>query len=178
VFVVCKCAEGLAVDAQDRLWVLDTGRPVVNNTMLLNSGGGKLLAFDLASNSSTPLKTIVFPLTVAYPETFLNDVRFDLRASATPSGQGVAYITDSSTNGRNGIIVVDLGTGRSWRHLDMHPSTLPEEGFVSAYDGRVFYPVMPAGPLAGVYSQLTVGSDGIALSAGPSRACPCTMRAR
>lgn len=34
------------------------------------------------------------------------------------SGEGVAYITDSSTDGRNGLIVVDLGTGHSWRHLE------------------------------------------------------------
>jgi hypothetical protein len=48
-----------------------------------------------------------------------------------------------------------------------HPSTLPEEGFRSAYDGVPFYPVMPTGPYAGAYNQLTVGSDGIAISAGP-----------
>jgi sugar lactone lactonase YvrE len=151
----------------------------VNNTMLLNSGGGKLLAFDLTSNASTPLKTIVFPLTVAYPDSFLNDVRFDLRANASALGRaGIAYITDSSTTGRNGIIVVDLASGRSWRHLVMHPSTLPEEGFVSAYDGAVFYPVMPAGPLAGVYSQLTVGSDGIALSADGEYLYYCPLAGR
>jgi sugar lactone lactonase YvrE len=129
--------------------------------MLLNSGGGKLVAFDLsAKNVSAPVQTIVFPPHVAYPETFLNDIRFDLRA-----GKGVAYITDSSTQGRAGLIVVDLGSGRSWRHLDAHPSTLPEEGLVTAYNGVPFYPVMPGGDFPGVYSQLTVGADSLAISA-------------
>jgi sugar lactone lactonase YvrE len=89
--------------------------------MLLNSGGGKLVRFDLSANASTPAQTIIFPPDVAYAETFLNDVRFDLRQGAA----GVAYITDSSTMGRNGIVVVDLGSGRSWRHLDMFVSRAP-----------------------------------------------------
>jgi sugar lactone lactonase YvrE len=155
----------LVVDGRDRLWVLDTGRPTVNGTMLLNSGGGKLVGFDLSSNSSEAVKTIVFPPDIAYAETFLNDIRFDLRANASVSGQGIAYITDSSTQGRNGIIVVDLGSGRSWRHLNQHPSTLPEEGLITAYNGVPFYPVMPGGDFPGTYNQLTVGSDGIAISA-------------
>jgi sugar lactone lactonase YvrE len=168
-----------SVDAEDRLWALDTGRPTVNGTMLLNSGGGKLVAFSLSSNSSAPLQTIVFPPIVAYPETFLNDIRFDLRPDlSSSSGKGVAYITDSSTQGRNGLIVVDLGSGRSWRHLDQHPSTLPEEGLVTAYDGVPFYPVMPTGPFAGAYTQLTVGSDGIALSADGAWLYYCPLAGR
>ncbi|KZV83803.1 hypothetical protein EXIGLDRAFT_727935 [Exidia glandulosa HHB12029] len=152
------------VDPLDRLWALDTGRPTVNGSMLLNSGGAKLLCFDLKTNSSTPLLSITFPPTVAYPETFLNDLRLDLRANVTKSGKGIVYIADSSTQGRAGIIVADLGTGQSWRHLDMHPSTLPEEGFRSAYDGVPLQPISPTGPFAGVYSQLTLGADGIAIS--------------
>lgn len=45
---------------------------------------------------------------------YLNDVRFDLNASLTPSGQGVAYITDSSQEGRNALVICDLGTGKAW----------------------------------------------------------------
>jgi hypothetical protein len=55
----------------------------VNGKMLLNNGGGKLLAFDLNGDTATPVKTINFPIGVAYPDTFLNDIRFDLRPQIT-----------------------------------------------------------------------------------------------
>ena len=56
---------------------------------------------------------------VALPTTYLNDVRFDLRRGEP----GIAFITDSSNQGPNGIIVVDLASGQSWRRLHDHPST-------------------------------------------------------
>ena len=72
------------------------------------------------------VKTIQFPPDVVLPTTYLNDIRFDLR-----KGQdGVAYITDSSDKGANGIIVVDLATGRSRRRLHDHPSTKAEPNFL------------------------------------------------
>jgi sugar lactone lactonase YvrE len=77
------------------------------------------------------------------------------------SGEGVAYITDSSTEGRNGIIVVDLGTGQSWRHLDAHPSTLPDEGFIASYNGEPFLPIYAVN---GIRQQWLIGADGIAIS--------------
>lgn len=51
--------------------------------MLLNGGGAKIMAFNLTTNVTTPAKTITFPSTVAYPETFLNDIRIDLRSNIT-----------------------------------------------------------------------------------------------
>jgi sugar lactone lactonase YvrE len=77
------------------------------------------------------------------------------------SGQGVAYITDSSLEGRTGIIIVDLGTGESWRHLELHPSTLPEDGLVASYNGEAFLPVYPTN---GVVDQWRYGIDGVTLS--------------
>jgi sugar lactone lactonase YvrE len=62
---------------------------------------------------------------------------------------------------RNGIIVVDLGTGESWRHLEMHPSTLPDEGLIASYNGEAFLPVYPS---TGIADQWRIGADGIALS--------------
>jgi sugar lactone lactonase YvrE len=50
------------------------------------------------------IKKILFPQDVALPTTYLNDVRFDLRQGR----DGVAYITDSSQKGPNGIIIVDF----------------------------------------------------------------------
>ncbi len=68
------------------------------------------------------VQTILFPPDVALPTTYLNDVRFDLRRGEA----GAAFITDSSDQGPNGIIVVDLATGESWRRLHEHPSTKAE----------------------------------------------------
>jgi sugar lactone lactonase YvrE len=92
-------------------------------------GGPKLVGIDLTNN--TVIKTIVFPPTVAFADSYLNDVRFDLRPNITACGEGVAYITDSSVEGRNGIVVVDLGTGESWRHLDGHPSVRPAQQWLA-----------------------------------------------
>ena len=88
-----------------RLWVLDTGSIGFGTTSL---GGPKLIAVDL--NTNRVIKKIVFPADVALPTTYLNDVRFDLHRG----GEGMAFITDSTSSGPNGIIVVDLATGKNW----------------------------------------------------------------
>lgn len=122
-------------------------------------GGAKLVGVDLATNQV--IKTIVFPLTVAYADSYLNDLRFDLRPSAAPGGEGIAYITDSSVEGRNGLVMADLGTGESWRHLDGHPSTRPEQQFLSYLWGIPLYSWQPELP----YRYVGFGTDSIALSA-------------
>lgn len=127
-------------------------------------GGPKLIGVNLSND--TIFKTILLPPNVAYSDSYINDIRFDLRSSSTASGQGVGYITDSSQEGRNGIIVVDLGTGESWRHLDGTKYVHAETGFLPVIWGETLYslPNGPTGPL----SQRTFGADGIALSADGS----------
>lgn len=121
--------QSIVIDPADRLWILDTGRAALPNGTLPTAtfGGAKLAGINLSNNSI--FAAILFPETVAFPDSYLNDVRFDLRPSPTPSGGGVAYITDSSSEGRNGIVIVDLGNGSSWRHLNNVPSVRPESGF-------------------------------------------------
>jgi sugar lactone lactonase YvrE len=103
---------------------------------------------------------ILFPQDVALPTTYLNDVRFDLRRGS----EGIAFITDSSQNGPNGIIVVDLGSGSSWRKLHDHPSTKAE-------DLKTFLPIVESRPFleheldGSVKSGAGMGSDGIAIIA-------------
>jgi sugar lactone lactonase YvrE len=88
-------------------------------------------------------------------------VRFDLRPHITESGGGVAYITDSSAEGRNGIVVVDLGTGESWRHLDGTPEVRAERGFLPYLWGEPLYYIPgPEQPL----TTVPLGADGIQLS--------------
>jgi hypothetical protein len=80
------------VDPANRLWILDTGSPLLKNAL---PGGPKLVAIDLTSNKI--IKRILLPPSVAGPTSYMNDVRFDLRISA-PAGtdgiRGIAYITD------------------------------------------------------------------------------------
>ncbi|KAF9874715.1 major royal jelly protein [Colletotrichum karsti] len=153
--------QSVVIDSADRLWILDTGRVLTADGVLVPAsvGGPKLIGIDLNTNSV--IKTIVFPDTVAYPVSYLNDVRFDLSPSLTSSGQGVAYITDSSSEGRTGLITVDLGSGESWRHLGGSPYVQGDRQFLAFIWGQALYANQPGSPAAFV----TFGVDGIALGA-------------
>ncbi|KAI1161603.1 major royal jelly protein-domain-containing protein [Nemania serpens] len=153
--------QSVVIDALDRLWILDTGRVQAPDGVLLSAtyGGPKLVGVDLAT--SEVFKTIVFPPDVAFADSYLNDIRFDLRSKLTESGQGIGYITDSSSQGRNAIIIVDLGTGESWRHLGLTSSVRSESQFLSFIWGQPTYYTEGNTPL----STNPTGSDGIALSA-------------
>lgn len=134
--------QALYVTPDDTLWVLDTGRPTVNQTGRISMpyaapGGPKLVAVDLATDAV--VRTYTLPADVHYPDSYMNDVRFDMRANATASGGGIAYIVDSSNEGRTGFIMIDLGTGESWRQLDQHPSTLRAREDVPSYNGIPSY---------------------------------------
>ena len=134
-----------------RLWILDTGSIGFGTTSL---GGPKLIGVDL--NTNRVIKKIVFPADVAFLTTYLNDVRFDLHRG----GEGTAFITDSTSSGPNGIIVVDLATGKNWRRLNDHPSTKPDPEFVPVVEGEILQMRIPGQPPA----RFAVGSDGIAIS--------------
>jgi len=160
--------QSVVVDPTDRLWIVDTGRPLFSPPQ---PGGQKLMAVDLATNQV--VQTVVFPPDVALPTTYLNDVRFDLRRGEA----GMAFITDSSATGPNGIIVVDLASGESWRRLHDHPSTKPEDlsTFLPLVEGRPFLDPQPDGSLK---PGSAMGSDGIALNADGSRLYYCPLGSR
>ena len=156
--------QSVVVDPQDRLWLLDTAAPGFGPVL---PNGPKLVGVDLSTNKV--FKTIRFPQDVVLATTYLNDVRFDLRR-----GQGgMAYITDSSASGPNGIIVVDLESGRSWRRLHDHPSTKAEP-IRPMVEGQPFVERRPGQPPAPV----KVGADGIAISADGSRLFYCPLVSR
>jgi sugar lactone lactonase YvrE len=143
--------QSVVVDPDDRLWLLDTGSVEWGPTF---PGGPKLVGVDLKTDKV--FKTISFPQDVALKTTYLNDIRFDLRRGQA----GVAYITDSSLTGPNGIIVVDLASGKSRRQLNDHPSTKADKKFLPIVEGQ---PLMNR-PREGKPTHMTVGSDGIAIS--------------
>lgn len=144
--------QAIGFDAQDRLWLLDTGtlnfQPVI-------PGGPKLVAIDLANDEV--VQTIPFPPDVAVRTSSINDMRFDLGRGAA----GMAYVTDASPLGTNAIITVDLGSGESWRRLDQHWTTVGEEGFIPIVEGEELMERIP-----GMEPRpITLGADGIAISA-------------
>ena len=159
--------QSIVVDPADRLWILDTGSPLFQPT---KPGGPKLVCVDLATNEVE--RTIVFDPDVALPTTYLNDIRFDLRHGEG----GVAYITDSSDSGANGIIVVDLASGEAWRRLHDHPSTKAEQPptFVPVVEGRVFL----ERSVDGSPKPVLMGSDGIAISSDGERLWYCPLASR
>ncbi|KAK7548706.1 major royal jelly protein-domain-containing protein [Phyllosticta citricarpa] len=149
---------------EETLWVLDTGRPSVKDakgastSLYAQPGGPKLVGISLRNDSI--YETFTFPAGVHYPDSYMNDLRFDLRATISPGGRGVAYIVDSSDEGRPGFIMVDLGTGESWRRLTQHPSVLRVERDVPSYFGHAFY----QRGVGAAISNLREGNDGMQLS--------------
>ena len=157
--------QSVVVDPSDRLWILDTGSIKFGPTQY---GGPKLIGVDLQQNRI--VKTILFPREVALPTTYLNDVRFDLRRGKA----GMAFITDSSDKGPNGIVVADLATGKSWRRLNDHPSTKAEPNFLPVVEGQPVLERQPGQPT----KHLKLGSDGIAISADGKRLFYCALASR
>jgi sugar lactone lactonase YvrE len=148
----------------ETLWVVDTGRPTITDddgapTMpYAQPGGPKIIGISLTNDSV--YATYTFPASVHFPDSYMNDIRFDLRTNTTSSGQGIAYIVDSSDEGRPGFIMLDLGTGASWRRLTQHPSVLRVDRDVPSYQGMPFYQRTRGLPL----QTLREGLDGLQLS--------------
>jgi sugar lactone lactonase YvrE len=157
--------QSVVVDPNDRLWILDTGSIKFSP---VQPGGAKLIGVDLKQDKV--IKTIVFPPDVALATTYLNDIRFDLRRGKA----GMAFITDSSDKGANGIIVVDLDSGKSWRRLNDHPSTKAVPNFLPSVEGMPIMNREPGKPP----QPLKIGSDGIAISADGERLFYCPLASR
>ena len=157
--------QSVVVDDSDRLWALDTGSV---NFGPPKPGAPKLVAIDLTNNQI--VKTIRFKPDVCLPTTYLNDVRFDLKRGK----EGMAFITDSSQNGPNGIIVVDLASGEAWRRLNDHPSTKAEPNFAPIVEGEPLMARQPGQPAA----YMKIGSDGIAISQDKETLFYCPLASR
>ena len=158
--------QSVVVDPKNRLWALDTGS--INMEQIKDFNWPKLVCVDLESNKI--VKTIRFPEGVIHKQSYLNDVRFDLRRGAG----GFAFITDSSAKGANGIIVVDLESGRSWRKLNDHPTTKAEKDFDAVMEGKPVRMRQPAKP----EMPVTVGADGIAIDPAGGRLFYCPLIGR
>ena len=163
--------QSVVVDPANRLWVLDTGSPMLKNAL---PGGPKLVAIDLQTNKV--VKRILLPPSIAGQTSYMNDVRFDLRFGkpAGPDGiRGIAYITDSSEKGPTGFVVVDLASGEAWRKLDDTVSVKPEPGFLMFAEGRPLYKTEPGKPI----KPGSFANDSVAISADGSRLFYCPVSA-
>ncbi|MGI4833231.1 MAG: SMP-30/gluconolactonase/LRE family protein [Janthinobacterium lividum] len=129
------------VDTKGHLWVVDPAAPGLKYTV---AGGPKLVETDPAT--STVVRTIAIPESVAPRKSYLNDVRIDLQ-------NNYAYMTESGTGS---LVVVDLKTGQSRGLLKQQPSTLPDKGFLTKAQGHALIDPM------GKPGQFK--ADGIALS--------------
>jgi sugar lactone lactonase YvrE len=143
--------QSLTVDAQNRLWILDTGRVGTN---AVEPGSVRLVCWDL--DEEELVRTIVLPKAVAGETSFINDVRVDLSRGRA----GVAYLTDASAEGPNGLVVVDLASGKAVRRLHDHASTKPDGRLVLAVGEKKL--VQRAGPQKG--EPLRLGADGLAIA--------------
>lgn len=131
---------GIALGPGNRLLALDTGTTLLEGG---TAGGAKLFVIDLEDNAI--VRAIGFAHDVCLAGSYFNDLVIDYDRGKA----GCAFISDS---GANGIVVVDLDSGQSWRRLSGDPSvraaTTP--GFeLATTDGL---------------AHVTAGVDGIALS--------------
>jgi sugar lactone lactonase YvrE len=156
--------QSLVMDARERLWALDTG--LAGDALL--PGGAKLVCMDLEKNQV--VRTIPFPAEVMISGTYLNDVRIDL--SRGP--QGTAYVTDSSMRGPNGVLVVDLASGRVQRRLAGHISVTADKSFQAVVEGSCLQFREADGKTAAFHA----GADGLALSADGKTLFYCPISAR
>ncbi|KAF2449375.1 hypothetical protein P171DRAFT_439904 [Karstenula rhodostoma CBS 690.94] len=155
----------------ETLWAIDTGRPTVHNAQgdpsmpYAQPGGPKLVAISLSNNSI--YQTYTFPADVHYPDSYLNDLRFDFNPNLSDtSGAGIAYLVDSSNEGRPGFIMVDLGAGTTWRRLTQDASVLRGATDIPSYQGQPFYLRQSGMPITTGQQE---GLDGLQLSLDGSR---------
>ena len=118
-------AQGIDIDGQGRVWLLD-------------AGSAKLRAYDLVSGDV--VKRVTLSPEVRKTNTYANDVRVDTRRGAG----GFAYISDSAGGG---VIVVDLASGESWRRLSQTKSGRADEKVTAMVEGK---PVAMRGNVDGI----------------------------
>lgn len=153
--------QSVVIDDQDTLWVVDTGRVAdlqgVNSPLLQSSHGGcKLVGFNLGNDTIT--HNYVFPSDVCLPRSYPNDVRVDNKL-------GFAYLTDSSPEGENALIVLNMNNGQSWRVLTAkNTPTHPIPSVVPWVQGAPMYETLHPVQQAVNPGYITFGADGITLS--------------
>jgi sugar lactone lactonase YvrE len=157
--------QSVVVDPADRLWIVDTGSPEFKP---VKPGGPKLMCYDLKTNRL--IKKIVMPADALAANSYLNDIRFNLKQGAG----GTAFITDSSDKGENAIIVVDLASGKARRRLKQTSAVRAMPAFLPIVEGRPMLKHEKDGSI----KHLAMGSDGIAISGDGAWLYFCPLASR
>lgn len=142
---------GIAIDAQQRLWVIDNGLGEPAQTP-------KLIAFSLKTGE--PLYRYDFPAKTGPVGSFLNDLAVDDR-------RGFVYIADVGGEHEPAIVVVDLGASTS-RRFEASPA-LAAEDIDLVVGGRVISLPGPTGtpkPARVAINPITLSADGETLFFG------------
>jgi hypothetical protein len=130
---------GVAVDRQERLWVVDHADH--------GAGTARLLAFSLATGEV--VHDIPFDGAIAPLGSFLQDLQ------VTPDGATVVIADVSFWRKSPALVVVDVATGAARRVLERHPSVMPQDWIVETAAKRMVF-------FAGL-AALKPGVDGIAM---------------
>lgn len=108
-------------DAEDGLWVVDTGVTGFGGTVI--PGAAKLVRIDLRTGKVD--RVVALGPEIAKPHSYVDDIRFNGRR---------AYLTDA---GEPGVIVLDLDTGKARRVLEKSPATRAPADRDIVLNGRV-----------------------------------------
>lgn len=117
---------GLHLDAEGRLWVLDNARI---NLGPHAEGAAKLVVLDTATGQER-WRHVFDEESAPVGRSFLNDLAVD-------PDRGVVYITDTGMGGPGALVVLELFTGRAWRTLVGHPSLQADPDEEMRIDGEV-----------------------------------------
>ena len=133
------CVQGIYVDDDDRLWVVDPAAPKMEK-VVYNSA--KLVCIDLKKDQVIRNYNLT---DVAGKNSYLNDVRVDTRTKT-------AYLTESKNGG---IVVLNLDSGEARLVLTKHDSVKTDPNYKLIIDGAEL--MRNGKPFKG-------NADGIALS--------------
>jgi sugar lactone lactonase YvrE len=120
------CVQSVHCDEKDTLWVLDSGSPLMQGTLLGDDSGGgpKLVRIDLKTNRV--IRPYLLRRDVVPQNGYPNDVRVDTE-------KNLAYITDS---GMGAIVLLDLRHGQARRVAANSPSTKADPSVVPVINGK------------------------------------------
>jgi sugar lactone lactonase YvrE len=114
--------QSVVADGRGSLWVVDPAAPNAQETV---RNGPKIVQIELATNKVK--RAYLVPPDVAGPKSYLNDIRI------APDGR-YAYVTDSGRP--SGLVVLEIGSGKSWRVLSNAPPTQADPAVTVTTDGR------------------------------------------
>ncbi|WP_336946147.1 L-dopachrome tautomerase-related protein [Asaia sp. HN010] len=140
----------LHVDAEGKLWVVDTGTPQFGGPPV--AGGAKLVRLD--AGTGEVIRIYLLGSEAAPAGTYIDDIRFN---------GAHAYLTDAGTGA---LLVLDIESGRCRRVLAGHPAVMARADRPIVIDGRILRDGKGQ-PLRINVDPLEVSPDGKVLYFGP-----------